>query len=85
MDFIIFASIGDLNLGRPYSKDISLKNGIHIIEKAYQTLMSENNFDQLIDTDRQECLSYYVFNFNGFAQNSLHHGIILLTNSDALL
>ena len=47
--------------------------------------MSENNFDQLNDTDRQECLSYYVFNFNGFAQNNLNQGIILITNSDALL
>lgn len=47
--------------------------------------MSENNFDQLKDTDRQECLSYYVFKFKDFAQNNLHHGIILITNSDALL
>jgi len=85
MDLIIFASIGDLNLGRPNSKDISLKNGIHIIEKVYQIFLSENNFDQLKDTDRQECLSYYVFKFKDFEQINLHHGIILITNSDALL
>mgnify|MGYP003620177228 CR=1 FL=1 len=85
MDFIIFASIGDLNLGRPYSKAISLKNGIYVIEKACQIFISENNFDQLKDTERLECLSYYVFKFKDFEQNNSHQGIIFITNSDALL